>query len=428
MLLGLYRQATRWGGPLIEAQLRRRVRRGKEDRTRWRERLGAAGLARPDGRLLWLHAASVGESLSVLPLTLALLAERSALHVLLTTGTVTSAALLREQLPARANHQFAPVDWPQAWRRFLAHWRPELGLLVESELWPNLILEARAQGVPLGLINGRMSERSYRRWARCRASASRLVGDLAICLAQSDADRDRLEALGARRATTAGNLKYAAAPLLADPATLAGLVAAIGPRPVWLAASTHAGEELLALDAHRQLADRLPDLLTVIAPRDPSRGAMLARSIREHGFRLARRSEGEPVGAAEVYLADTMGELGLLYRLAQIALVGGSLVRHGGHNPLEPARLGCPILLGPHTHNFADISERLVQAHAARRIADAAGLRVALASLLRDRADRAAMAEHALAVVNQVALAGHATLAALAPLLEQTLGPADARS
>ncbi|MGH6920622.1 MAG: 3-deoxy-D-manno-octulosonic acid transferase, partial [Geminicoccaceae bacterium] len=315
MLLELYRGATRLGGPLIEAQLRRRAERGKEDSLRWRERLGAASLARPEGPLLWLHAASVGESRSLLPLIEALLAERAALQVLVTTSTVTSAALLREQLPARARHQFAPVDRPQAWRAFFGHWRPRLGVLVESELWPNLILEAGARNLPLALINGRMSERSYRRWGLLPVSAAQLFGGFALCLAQSDADRARLAALGARQATTAGNLKYAAPPLPADRATLTGLAAAIGERPVWLAASSHPGEEVLILEAHRRLADRLPDLLTMIAPRHPGRGDALADAIRRHGFRVAQRSRGEPLDAAcDIYLADTLGELGLLYR------------------------------------------------------------------------------------------------------------------
>jgi 3-deoxy-D-manno-octulosonic-acid transferase len=427
MLLELYRGATRLSGPLIEAQLRRRAERGKEDCLRWPERLGAASLPRPDGPLLWLHAASIGECRSLLPLIEALLAERAALEVLVTTGTVTSAALLREQLPARARHQFAPVDRPQAWRAFFEHWRPQLGVLVESELWPNLILEARARSLPLALVNGRMSERSFRRWLLLPASAARLFGGFALCLAQSDGDRARLAALGVPQVTTVGNLKYAAGPLPADPAMLAELAAAIGERPVWLAASTHPGEETLVLEAHRRLAERLPDLLTVIAPRDPKRGGALADHIRRCGLRVAQRSRGEPLSAAcEICLADTLGELGLLYRLAWVALVGGSLVPHGGQNPLEPARLACPILLGPYTHNFAAIASHLVRAGAARRVADGAELLTALGALLPDRAGRRRMAAQGRAVADEVALAGQETLARLGPLLDRTLGPADA--
>jgi 3-deoxy-D-manno-octulosonic-acid transferase len=427
MLLELYRSATRLGGPLIEAGLRRRAERGKEDRLRWRERLGAASLARPDGPLLWLHAASVGESRSTLPLIEALLAERSALQVLVTTGTVTSAMLMCELLPARARHQFAPVDRPQAWRGFMAHWRPQLGLLVESELWPNLILEARARDLPLALINGRMSEGSYRRWARLPASAAELLGGFALCLAQSDADRARLAALGAKQVLTAGNLKYAGSPLPTDPAALAGLTAAIGERPVWLAASTHPGEETKVLEAHRRLTASLPDLLTMIAPRDPGRGGALAQSMRQMGFAVVRRSGGEsPSDGCAIYLADTLGELGLWYRLAWIALVGGSLVPHGGQNPLEPARLGCPMLLGPHHQNFAEIGQQLVQAGAARRVVNDADLLATLRALLPDRASRARMAAAGFAVASRAALIGAETHAKLAPLLARAVGPVDA--
>jgi 3-deoxy-D-manno-octulosonic-acid transferase len=427
MLLELYRGATALGGPLIEAQLRRRAARGKEDSLRWQERLGAASLARPDGPLLWLHAASVGESRSLLPLIEALLAQRASLQVLVTTGTVTSAALMAGQLPARARHQFAPVDRPQAWRAFFAHWRPQLGVLVESELWPNLILEARAHDLPLALVNGRMSERSFRRWARLPASAAQLCGGFALCLAQSEPDRARFAALGARQAITAGNLKYAAPPLPAAPEALGGLVATIGRRPVWLAASTHQGEETLVLEAHRRLDGRLPGLLTMIAPRAPGRGDALAADITRRGLRVAQRSRDEPLdGACAIYLADTLGELGLFYRLASIALVGGSLVPHGGQNPLEPARLGCPTLLGPHTHNFAEIAARLVQTGAAQPVADGADLVTALSALLERRERRARMAAQGLAVADEVAIAGGETLAKLGPLLDRALGPADA--
>jgi 3-deoxy-D-manno-octulosonic-acid transferase len=428
MLLGLYRAATILGGPLIEARLRRRTAGGKEDPARWRERLGNPGLARPDGPLLWLHAASVGEARSILPLIEALLAARSALQVLVTTGTVTSAALVGKQLPARARHQFAPVDRPQAWRSFLAHWRPDLGLLVESELWPNLIFEARARGVALALINARISARSYRRWARLPASAAGLLGGFALCLAQSDGDRARLAALGARHAVTTANLKYAAPPLPADPDELAGLAAAVGDRPAWLAASTHPGEEALILEVHRRLANRLPDLLTVIAPRDPARGDRLADAVRVQGFRVAQRSRAETLHAeSAIYLADTLGELGIFYRLARVALVGGSLVPHGGQNPLEAARLGCPILLGPHTANFAEIGARLLQAGAARRVEDGAALDSALAALLTDRPARLGMAARGLAVADEVSAVGLETLTRLGPLLDRTVGPIDAR-
>jgi len=427
MLLDLYRGATALGGPLIEAQLRRRVERGKEDRQRWRERLGSASLARAPGPLLWLHAASVGESRSLLPLIETLLAERASLQVLVTTGTVTSAALMGEVLPPGARHQFAPVDRPQAWRAFLDHWRPSLGLLVESELWPNLILEARARQLPLALINGRMSARSYRRWSRLPATTARLLGCFEICLAQSDADRDRLAGLGAPQAVTVANLKLAAAPLPADPGALAELSAAIAERPVWLAASSHPGEEPAILDAHRRLARRISGLLTLIAPRAPARGSPIVTACRELGLAVAQRSRRTPLATTrEVYVADTLGELGLWYRLARVALIGGSLIPHGGHNPLEAARLGCPILLGPHTWNFAEMSAALVKEGAAHRIVDGTDLFLAVESVLLDRARREHMAAAAGAFAAEASTAGLETHTRLAPLLDRVLGSPDA--
>jgi 3-deoxy-D-manno-octulosonic-acid transferase len=272
-----------------------------------------------------------------------------------------------------------------------------------------------------------MSEGSYRRWARLPASAAELLGGFALCLAQSDADRARLAALGAKQVLTAGNLKYAGSPLPTDPAALAGLTAAIGERPVWLAASTHPGEETKVLEAHRRLTASLPDLLTMIAPRDPGRGGALAQSMRQMGFAVVRRSGGEsPSDGCAIYLADTLGELGLWYRLAWIALVGGSLVPHGGQNPLEPARLGCPMLLGPHHQNFAEIGQQLVQAGAARRVVNDADLLATLRALLPDRASRARMAAAGFAVASRAALIGAETHAKLAPLLARAVGPVDA--
>ncbi len=426
--LALYRLATRLGGPLFEIALQRRARRAKEDPARLAERLGQPGLPRPPGGLLWLHGASVGEALAVLPLLEALLGARASLEVLVTTGTVTSARLMAERLPARARHQFAPVDRPDAWRRFLEHWRPGLLLLVESELWPNLILESRRQGVAMALINARMSARSARRWRRLPRAAAELLGGFEICLAQSALDRDRLQALGAGPVLALGNLKAAAPPLPAPAAVLAELEDRLGGRAVWLAASTHPSEDALLLDAHRRLASRLPALLTILAPRHPERGATLAAWLQSQRVPVARRATGELPGAdCALYLADTLGELGLFYRLAAVALVGKSLVAPGGgQNPLEAARLGCPVLFGPHMANFAEPAARLVEAGGAREVSDAADLASAVAALLEAPAARALMAERARAAAAAESDALGATLAALAPLLERHLGPADA--
>lgn len=424
MLLGLYRIATRLGSPLLTLHLKRRVRRGKEDASRLDERSGVATLSRPDGPLLWIHAASVGESLAALPLIEVFLNERPALHVLVTTGTLTSARLMAGRLPDRAFHQFAPLDRAAAWRAFFDHWRPGIGCLIESEIWPHLILEAERADLPLALINGRMSGRSAARWRWAGAAARRLLGSFSLVLARSQVDADRLSALGAVDARTLGDLKNAAPPLPADPADLAALDATLGQRPVWLAASTHPGEERHVLAAHRALRRKHPDLLTVIVPRHPERGEALAAELGVDGMSVARRSLGErPEPATGIYLADTLGELGLFYRLAGLAFIGGSLVPHGGHNPLEAARLGCPPLFGPHTGNFEDMTLHLLEKDAARRVRDADDLRAAAGQFLDDPASLRAMAGRARKAGEAEGAVLLRVERALRPLLDQKLGP-----
>jgi 3-deoxy-D-manno-octulosonic-acid transferase len=413
MTAALYRAGTELLGPAIELWLRRRLARGKEDPARLPERLGRPGRERPPGRLVWLHGASVGEAMSVLPLIDRLLAARDDVSVLLTTGTVTSARLMAERLPRRAFHQFAPVDRPSAVRRFLDHWRPDLALWVESELWPNLVAETARSGAAMALVNARLSERSYRRWRRLGWLIRPMLSAFALTLAQSEADAARLRALGARDVRCFGNLKSAAPPLAADPAQLAELCAALGGRPRWLAASTHPGEEAIAVEVHRRLAPRLPGLLTVIAPRHPERGPELAQALGEG---VARRSAGEPPDAG-VYLADTMGELGLFYRLCPGVFVGGSLVPHGGQNPLEPARLGSAVLFGPHMRNFAEAEARLL-ATGARRVGDGPELAEAVGRLLAQPAEATRLGAALAAATAQDSGVLDAVAAALLPMLD----------
>jgi 3-deoxy-D-manno-octulosonic-acid transferase len=369
-LAGLWHLGATALAPVLPAYLRRRAARGKEIAARLPERRGE-GAERPPGRLLWLHAASVGETLSVLPLLQALAARAPDLALLVTTGTVTAAGLLRQRLdPALAGrviHRFVPLDVPAWAARFLEGWRPDAGVFVESELWPNLIAAARRRGIPLALVNARLSERSARRWRHARGLARDLLGGFRLVLAQSEGDAARLRALGAEGARCPGNLKEAAPPLPADPAALAALRGMLEGRRVFLAASTHPGEEAMVVAAHRALAPRHPGLLSIIAPRHPERGPAVAAEAA--GLPVVRRAAGGvPEREIEVYVADTLGELGLFYRLAELCLVGGSLVPHGGQNPLEPARLGCPILLGPHCWNFTDAVARLLAAGGARRV------------------------------------------------------------
>lgn len=406
--------------PVLPLVLERRARAGKEDPQRLGERLGRPSLPRPDGRLVWLHAASVGESLSLLPLLEALLRARPDVAALVTTGTVTSARLLRCRLPAGALHQFVPLDAPGPIQRFLNHWRPDLVAFCESELWPGWLGAIHARGIPAALINARMSPRSFRRWRRMRPIAAALLRCFAVCLAQSADDARRLEALTGRPVAVPGNLKDAAAPLPVDPAALAAWRAQTAGRPVWLAASTHPGEEAAVLAAHRALAPRHPGLLTVIVPRHPERGASIAALAQEQGLEVARRAlDQPPSGSTQAYVADTLGELGLFYRAALLTLVGGSLVRHGGQNPLEPARLGCPIVIGPNSWNFAAILERLRAAGAAMEIADATALPDAVDRLLGDPRARRELAERAGRVAQEGAAVVERTLAALLPLLDR---------
>ncbi len=406
-LLGL---ACQLGGtllaPALRLHLRRRAGQGKEVPARLPERLGH-GATRPPGRLFWLHAASVGETLSLLPVLEAMASAAPELHLLLTTGTVNSARLLAERLPEalrpRVQHRFLPLDVPAWCNRFLRGWQPDAAAFVESELWPNLLRATARRGVPMALVNARMSANSARRWRWAPGLARELLGGFRLVLAQTGADAARLGGLGAQGVRCLGNLKDFAPPLPADPAALAALRQAVGDRPLWLAASTHPGEETQVLAAHAAMAARLPGLLTVIVPRHPERGAAVAAEALAAGLATAQRSQGAlPGPQVAVYVADTLGELGLFYRLARLAFVGGSLVPHGGQNPLEPARLGCAIMLGPHCWNFADPVGRLLAADAALPVADAATLAATALDVLTNqcRGENVAKAAAALVMTN----------------------------
>ena len=391
-----YRLFSAAATPLVRRHLRQRVARGREDPARLAERFGHAGVARPPGPLVWVHGASVGESLSALPLVDGIREGWPGLNLLMTTGTVTSARLMAERLPEGVIHQYLPVDLPAAVGRFLAHWRPALGLMVESEFWPNLLLQARAGGVDLALVNGRVSGGSYASWRRFRPLIGHLLRQFSLTLAQSREDQAHLRDLGAANPLRLGNLKFAAPPLAADPEELAAFRGVLGARPRWLAASTHPGEEDIVAQVHARLAPRFPGLLTLLVPRHPDRGAGLAEGLRSRGLRVALRSAHQPVSAeTEVYLADTIGEMGLWYRLCDVVFVGGSLIAKGGQNLIEPAKLGSAILCGPHMTNFLRVSEEMSRADAIRQVDDAEQLAAAVSWLLEDDAARAGMIEAA---------------------------------
>lgn len=416
----VYRTATALAAPLIGRYLDRRLAAGREDPARLSERRGLAGLPRPPGPLVWIHAASNGEAMSALPLVERLLTRDPAGHVLVTTGTLTSALLMQRRLPDRALHQFIPMDRRPWVRTFLSHWRPDAGIWVESELWPNLIWEMRARGRPMALVNGRMSNRSLKRWQRVPGLAADLIGGFTPCLGQTEEEAANLRALGAPHAEYAGNLKLSLPPLPVDGAEVRRLRVAIGSRPVWVAASTHPGEEEAAAGIHARLTADLPSLLTILVPRHPRRGPEIAASLRARGLRTTLRSQTDapPDSDTQVYIADTLGELGLFYSLAPVAFVGGSLSGgHGGHNPVEPAQLGCAVVHGPDMTNFSAVAAALGAAGGAIRSVDETDLATAIRRLMADPEARRAQTEAALRVTEEGAGAADRVLERLLPIL-----------
>ena len=414
--LRTYRRLASVATPVLPLWVSYRLRRGKEDAARLRERRGEPGVPRPDAPLVWVHAASVGELLAVVPIVEHI--GEAGFTVLVTSGTVTSAELAGWRLPEAAIHQFAPLDAPRFVERFLDHWRPDLALFSESDLWPNLITATAERNVPLILVNGRLSKRSFRRWQRVPAAIGAILRRFDLCLAQSVSDAHRFEALGAPRVSTTGNLKLDVPAPPAHDDALTAMREIIGDRPVIAAASTHPGEETVIVEVHRALRERFPDLLTVLAPRHPERGAGIIDIARLAGLDAVARSRGHlPDRDTEVYVADTMGEMGLIYRIAPIVFMGGSLVRHGGQNPIEPAKLGAAILHGPHVWNFADIYAALDKAEGARVVNDAGKLGDRIAAWLTDAPARHAAADAALNTVEALAGARNRTLAALDPYL-----------
>jgi 3-deoxy-D-manno-octulosonic-acid transferase len=418
MTLRLYRRLSAAAVPLAPALIKRRLKQGKEDPARVGERRGVSEDVRPDGPLVWIHGASVGEVLAAAALIEKLRALN--IRILLTSGTVTSAAIVAKRFPADIIHQYVPYDSPRYVARFLDHWRPSLALFIESDLWPNLILSSAARRLPMVLINGRMSHRSFPRWRRVNATISALLGRFDVCLAQSQVDAERFTALGSRNVITTGNLKLDVPAPPADAAKLERLMSVTRGRPIIVAASTHPGEEDMLVDTHRALAGVFPSLLSVVVPRHPVRGATVARNVGATGLRVGLRSQEElPTAATDIYVADTMGELGLFYRLAPIVFMGGSLVPHGGQNPIEAVKLGASIVHGPHVFNFSDVYEALDNAGGARVAGDHEALVKQLGRLLADPAAREISVAASTRVVEQLGGALERTMAALEPYLLQ---------
>ena len=416
--LRMYQWASAAGSPVAPQVLARRLSRGKEHPERLAERRGETTLKRPKGPLVWVHGASVGEMLAAVPLIQQLRAQDFA--VLVTSGTVSSAALAEQRLPDGALHQFIPLDAPRFVRRFLDHWRPDLALFVESDLWPNLILCCADRRIPMIVINGRLSERSFSRWQRVPGVIAALLSCFDLCLTQSAADAERYAQLGAPRVTSTGNLKLDVPAPPVDQAALQRLKEIVGTRLVVAAASTHPGEESAVIAAHQQLRAKFPSLLTVIAPRHPARGESIAEIAKLGGLTVALRSRrAQPMPDIGVYVADTLGELGLIYRIAPIVFMGGSLASHGGQNPIEAIRLGAAVLHGPHVWNFAEIYATLDAAHGAKLVSDEAALTAHIDEWLANAAARKAAADVASDAVGRLGGALKRTLAALDPYLMQ---------
>lgn len=430
-LLGAYRWVGAAAYPFIGTYVAWRASKGKEDRLRRRERYGVAGMPRPDGPLVWVHAASVGETIAVVPMVSRIAS--LGINVVLTTGTVTSGQVANERLGGTVIHQYVPLDLKPAVSRFLTHWRPDLAIIAESEIWPMTILELGARRVPQVLVNGRLSDRSYASWQKRPWLAAALFENLSHVVAQSEVDGARFSDLGARPVTVSGNLKVDTSPPPVDDAALAALRRSIGNRVTWAATSTHDGEEMIAAEVHKLLAPRHPGLLTIIVPRHPDRAARLEAQFSEMGIKVARRSTMDPVTAdTGILLGDTIGEMGLYLRLTDIAFVGRSLTAEGGQNPLEPAMLGTAVLSGRNIQNFREAYQKLIASGGARLVNDRDMLAGAVNFLLKNPAVKQKMMAAGQVAVEDMRGALDRTMRALEPyvqplVVEARLSGADAR-
>lgn len=385
MFIRIYNTLIRILYPLvINRYIKKRKENGKEDLKRFNERVGRPTMKRPEGKLIWMHGASVGESISMLPLINKLLEYYPDLNIMVTTGTITSAELMAKRLPEKAFHQYFPLDNPAYSARFVKHWQPDLVLWFESEFWPAMLSTIKRKNIPLILVNGRISNKSFKRWQQFDFISKELLGCFTFCLGQSEEDAYRLRVLGAKEALCLGNIKYAGLPLPIDEEKKEEIKKQIGDRPFWLASSTHNDEEFKIARFHKQLAEKVPGVLTIIVPRHPQRGVEIKERLEnELHLKTALRSAGEPIGkSTEVYIADTIGELGLWYNLAEIVFIGGSLIPHGGQNFMEPSRVRDAVVVGPHMHNFTDAMNRAKKADAVIQVNDVIELEETVEQLL----------------------------------------------
>jgi 3-deoxy-D-manno-octulosonic-acid transferase len=365
MSLNLYRFLLILLSPFILVFLLYRIIIGKEHKKRYPERFGFASKSRPKGALIWFHAASIGEVVSVFYLIEKISEKYPEINILITTGTVTSAKLVESKFNKNIMHQFVPLDFTFAVKKFLGHWRPDFALWVESEVWPNLVCETAKTGSPLALVNARMSKETLNKWKKHKRFSKKIFESFSVCLAQNESEKSNFDQAGVLNSVNAGNLKFESPTLPADSAELTNVVKMIGDRKIWLFASSNEGEEEVAANCHRALEDKYSGLLTVIVPRHPNRAKAIAKILQEKNLNFVQRSKEEKVTKdTQVYLCDTIGELGIFYRISNVVFIGGSLVDRGGQNPLEPARLHCALISGNKLFNFAEIYSQMQQEHA----------------------------------------------------------------
>ena len=410
-----YRVAGVLAYPLTGSYLTYRAFKGKEDRQRRLERFGYASQPRPFGPLVWMHAASVGETLAVIPLIREF--GRRGIHILLTTGTVTSAALVENRLGNEVIHQYVPLDVKFSIKRFIRYWRPDVAITAESEIWPTTIAELNRRHIPQIRVNARISDRSFDRWKGFGGIAEQLFGKMALVVARSDVDAERFRDLGAWPVTVSGNLKGDTDPPPADPAVVDSYLAQIGNRKTWAAICTFDGEETAAATVHRALKPR-NDQLTIIVPRHPERGGAIEAMLVEQGLKVARRSRGDVITPdTDIFLGDSIGEMGMYLRLTEVSFVGRSLTAEGGQNPIESAMLGCAVLSGSNVQNFRETYQQLIRKGGARMIRDTEMLAKAVHYLLSNDIARRNMIDAGQEAIQDMRGALSATVKALEPYI-----------
>ncbi|MBC2887051.1 lipid IV(A) 3-deoxy-D-manno-octulosonic acid transferase [Ochrobactrum sp. CM-21-5] len=416
-MLSAYRLLGSAAYPFVGTYIAYRTSRGKEERLRRGERYGKSAIVRPQGPVIWAHAASVGETVAITPLVERLVA--TGIHIVMTTGTVTSAKVVADQLGSKVIHQYAPLDLQPAVNRFLDHWKPDLAIGCESEIWPTTVLSLGTRHVPQVLVNGRLSDRSFTAWQKRPALAEALFENFAHVVAQSELDGERFRTLGARPVTVSGNLKVDTALPPADSKSLSVLQRQIGGRRTWAAISTHDGEEEIAAEVHKMLKVRYPHLVTIIVPRHPNRAASIEIMLAEKGLKVAARSRKEPIEVdTDILLGDTIGEMGLYLQLTEIAFIGNSLTKEGGHNPLEPAMMGTAVLTGRNVQNFRESFQRLIKNGGARIVKDRNMLAGAINFLFNNPQHLRTMINAGVNTVKDMRGALERTLVALEPFIQ----------